>query len=103
MQTNLRFHAGQIVTHRRFSYRGVIYLCDERFESTDEWYEQMAISRPPKDRPWYGVLVDNSLHTTYVAERNLLLSEDKSQVNHPDLGFYFDQFNGLEYRVRVMN
>lgn len=103
MQTNLRFHAGQIVKHRRFSYRGVIYLCDKEFDLTDEWYEQMAISRPPKDRPWYGVLVDNSPDTTYVAERNLLPSEDKSQVNHPDLGFYFDQFNGLEYRLRVMN
>ena len=103
MQENLRFREGQIVMHRRFAYRGVIYRCDEQFGLTDEWYEQMAISRPPKDRPWYGVLVDNSLNTTYVAERNLILSSDKSQVNHPHLGLYFDKYDGLEYKLSVLN
>ncbi|MCY3884014.1 MAG: heat shock protein HspQ [Gammaproteobacteria bacterium] len=103
MSANIRFHAGQIVEHRRFAYRGVIYCRDEQFDLTDEWYEQMAITRPPKDQPWYGVLVDNTQQTTYVAERNLLLSNDKSQVNHPYLGVYFDEFDGLEYKLREVN
>ena len=97
------FHIGQIVDHKRFGYRGVIYSCDLVFSLSNAWYEQMATSQPPKDRPWYGVLVDGQQHATYVAERNLALSSDKSQIDHPELGFYFDQFDGVEYSPRAFN
>lgn len=70
---------------------------------TDEWYEAMASSQPPRDKPWYGVLVDGQEHTTYVAERNLALSGNKSQIEHPVLGFYFEQYDGVEYRRRMLN
>ena len=103
MTTKSQFHVGQIVEHKRFGYRGVIYSCDEEFSLTDEWYEIMASSKPPKDKPWYGVLVDGHEHTTYVAERNLALSGDKSQIEHPTLGFYFEQYDGIEYRSRKLN
>ena len=62
---------GQVVQHKLFGYRGVIVDVDPTFESSDEWYEVVALSRPPKDRPWYHVLVHNATHRTYVAERNL--------------------------------
>ncbi|MCY4144479.1 MAG: heat shock protein HspQ [Gammaproteobacteria bacterium] len=103
MTSDPRFYPGQIVEHLRFAYRGVIYLCDNEFGLTDDWYRQMAISRPPKNKPWYGVLVDQSHSTTYVAERNLMLSGDKSQIEHPDIGYYFETFDGREYAVRVLN
>ena len=61
----------------------------------------MARSRPPKDRPWYHVLVDGALHSTYVAERHLEASEDLRQINHPWLGEYFDRFDGARYYTIV--
>lgn len=103
MSSVSRFYPGQIVEHRRFSYRGVIYQVDEEFSLTEDWYREMASSRPPKDRPWYGVLVDQTGDTTYVAERNLMLSSDNTQIEHPYLGFYFEKFDGVKYILRTMN
>jgi heat shock protein HspQ len=50
---------------------------------SDEWYETVARSRPPKDQPWYRVLVHNSANETYVAERNLELDASEEPVRHP--------------------
>ncbi len=94
--TQARFQIGQIVEHRLFNYRGVIFEVDPVFSLSEDWYEQMARSRPPKDRPWYHVLVDNGVHTTYVAERNLVPSANLDQIHHPALTEYFSAFkNGL--------
>ena len=59
-----RFEVGQVVQHRRFAYRGVVFDVDPCFQGSDDWYEQVALSRPPKDRPWYHVLVHDASHTT---------------------------------------
>ena len=72
---NARFFVGQIVEHNKAGYRGVIFGVDQVFSLSEEWYEQVARSRPPKDRPWYHVLVDGAEHSTYVAERHLVVSE----------------------------
>ena len=66
-----KFKIGQIVHHQKFGYRGVVFDIDLTFGLSDEWYEQVARSRPPKTKPWYRVLVHNSDHETYVAERHL--------------------------------
>jgi len=60
-----------------------------------------AQSRPPKDRPWYLVLVDNSIHQTYVAERNLEISEDISSIHHPMLDHYFIVMENGKYQLRT--
>ncbi|MCY3818765.1 MAG: heat shock protein HspQ [Gammaproteobacteria bacterium] len=98
---NAKFFVGQIVEHNRFGYRGVVFGVDAEFGLSEEWYEEMARSRPPKDRPWYHVLVDGALHSTYVAERHLEASEDLSQINHPGLGEYFDRFDGARYHTII--
>ena len=95
------FHIGQIVTHRRFGYRGVIYDVDPRFMLSEQWYEQVARSRPPKDRPWYHVLVDNADQTTYVAERNLSVAADRQPIRSPLIDSYFQGFNGEFYEPRI--
>ena len=92
-----RFFVGQIVAHNRFGYRGVVAGVDPSFSLSEEWYEEVARSRPPKDRPWYHVLVDGAMQTTYVAERHLDASEDVSQIDHPLLGAHFDRFDGQRY------
>ncbi|MDZ7668850.1 MAG: heat shock protein HspQ [Gammaproteobacteria bacterium] len=96
-----RFSAGQIVEHQKFGYRGVIFAVDEVFALTDEWYDNVARSRPPRDRPWYHVLVDGADHTTYVAQRHLEPSQDCSQIEHPLLGEWFDRYDGQRYRPRA--
>jgi heat shock protein HspQ len=99
-----RFSPGEIVHHERFGYRGVVVDVDPVFMLTDEWYDQMARSRPPKDRPWYHVLVDDATHTTYVAERNLAADETGVPIRHPLLSDFFDSFEDGRYqRERPMN
>lgn len=78
-----RFFVGQIVHHLRFDYRGVVFDVDPTFQGSEEWYERVARSRPPKDRPWYHVLVDGAQHTTYVAERHLEPAADGEPIWHP--------------------
>lgn len=92
-----KFYIGQIISHQRFNYRGVIVGIDAVFSHSESWYESMATSRPPKDKPWYNVLVDQSSQSTYVAERNLLITEDSRQIDHPFLGHYFDKYDGRRY------
>ena len=66
-----KYCIGQLIQHKLFEYRGIILSVDLEFKSTDEWYEAVAKSRPPKDEPWYHVLVHQKGHQTYVAEQNL--------------------------------
>ena len=95
--TQAKFRVGQIVRHRIFDYRGVVYDADPVFDMTDEWYAQMARSRPPKDEPWYHVLVDGAVHTTYVAERNLETDDSGEPVHHPQIDDYFSDRQGSLY------
>jgi heat shock protein HspQ len=96
-----RFAVGQLVDHRLFGYRGVVFDVDANFELDDEWYEQMAQSRPPKDQPWYHVLVHDSDGTTYVAERNLEAASSPTPVRHALLDRFFRAFADGRYAPRV--
>jgi heat shock protein HspQ len=75
-----------------FDYRGVIIDVDEVFKGSEEWYAIVARSRPPKNKPWYHVLVHDSSDRTYVAERNLEPDESDEPINHPEI---YDFFSGL--------
>ena len=97
------FSIGQIIQHRLFNYRGVVIDVDYKFMGSEQWYEQVARSRPPKDQPWYHVLVDNSIHQTYVAERNLEISEDISVIHHPMLDHYFTAMVQGHYPLKTRN
>jgi heat shock protein HspQ len=99
-----RFRVGQLVHHKLFDYRGVIFDVDPIFQGSDAWYESMARSRPPKDSPWYHVLVDEAVHTTYVAERNLEPDLTGQPVTHPALGQFFEGLrDGIYYQHKRAN
>ena len=99
-----KFDLGQIVRHRLFDYRGVIFDIDSEFRNTDEWYEQMARTRPPKDRPWYHVMVHDASHTTYVAEQNLEADTSGDPISHPSLDGMFTSFRDGRYiAARAVN
>ncbi len=85
----VKFSIGQIIHHKLFNYRGVIIDVDYKFLGDDNWYDAMARSLPPKEQPWYHVLVHSGTHQTYVAERNLMLSSNHDPINHPFIEHYF--------------
>lgn len=95
--TRTRFSVGEVIHHRLFDYRGVIVDVDRSFQGSGEWYAQMARSRPPKDKPWYHVLVHDATHTTYVAERNLEPDASGEPVVHPLLAHFFADFVAGRY------
>jgi heat shock protein HspQ len=98
-QFKAQFHIGQLVHHRLFDYRGVILDVDPVFQGTEEWYDQVARSRPPRDKPWYRILVHEANHETYVAERNLEPDESTDPINHPLLSEFFSGFRDGRYQL----
>jgi heat shock protein HspQ len=96
-----KFFVGQIVFHNRFEYRGVVVDVDASFQGSDAWYEQVARSRPPKDQPWYRVLVDGGEHETYVAERHLEPDAELRPISHPAIDEVFSGFEDGVYRRRA--
>ena len=101
MDTTCKYSVGQIIHHLRFDYRGVIVEVDATFQGTEEWYSEMATSKPPQDKPWYHVLVDQSFTMTYVAEINLEADPSPKPINHPLVDLYFSRFEEGSYQVEV--
>ncbi|HIF18487.1 MAG TPA: heat shock protein HspQ [Cycloclasticus sp.] len=95
--SNAKYSIGQLVLHKLFNYRGVIVDIDPNFQLTDEWYEAVARSRPPKNEPWYHVLVHNAIHTTYVAEQNLSSDLSGEKINNPMLKDFFTELKSGQY------
>lgn len=94
---NAKFQIGQVIHHNKFNYRGVIVDVDPVFSGTEEWYETVAQSRPPKDKPWYHVLVNQSMSMTYVAERHLEPDQIGEPIEHPWLDEFFDRYEDGKY------
>ncbi len=98
-----QFSIGQVIVHKKFNYRGVIFDVDAEYSGTEQWYEEVARSRPPKDKPWYHVLVDGQLMTTYVAEQHLEQDASPAPISHPLTENYFDRFEKGSYRNSRIN
>ena len=92
-----KFAIGDLVHHRLFDYRGVIVDVDPNFQLSEEWYLAVARSCPPRDKPWYHVLVDGATHATYVAERNLESDANLGPIKHPMLDQIFARFEDGRY------
>tara|TARA_R110000787_G_scaffold131877_8_gene244034 strand:- start:493 stop:810 length:318 start_codon:yes stop_codon:yes gene_type:complete len=95
------FHVGQMVTHLKWGYRGIVFDVDPVFSETDEWYEATARSRPPRNKPWYHVLVDGQEHTTYVAERHLAADDSLAPIRHPLIDALFSTDGEGRYIRRI--
>ena len=96
-----KFQVGELIHHKRFDYRGVVVDVDASFSGTEEWYDTMARSKPPKDEPWYHVLVHNAVHQTYVAERNLDQDDSGERIQNPGIEAVFSGFDGVRYSSRA--
>ena len=98
-----KFQIGQIVRHRVYPFRGVIFDIDPEFNNTDEWYESIpADRRPRKDQPFYHLFAENaeSEYIAYVSEQNLLPDESGEPVRHPQVAEVFEKDESGSYRRR---
>ena len=99
-----RFDIGEVVRHRLFDFRGVIFDIDPVFANSDEWYEAIpAEVRPPKDQPFYHLLAENeeASYTAYVSQQNLVADEAREPVDHPAIDGLFDRFVDGRYCLRA--
>ena len=98
-----RFSIGQVVRHRTFPFRGVVFDVDPVFDNTEEWW--LAIPedvRPSKDQPYYHLLAENaeSEYIAYVSEQNLLPDESGEPLRHPQISELFAERKGDIYVAR---
>jgi len=104
LHSNAKYNIGQVVKHRKFPFRGVVFDIDPIFANTEEWW--MAIpeeSRPKKEQPFYHLLAENdeSYYVAYVSEQNLLPDESGEPVEHPEMGSMFGHMSKGQYSVEV--
>jgi len=91
-----RFDPGELVCHRRYGYRGVVVASDLSCAAPEDWYRTNQ-TQPRRDQPWYHVLVDRALHTTYAAEENLMPDDSGEEITHQLLARFFDSFQNGHY------
>lgn len=98
-----KFHIGQVVCHRLFPFRGVIFDVDPEFNNTEEWYQAIPEEiRPRRDQPFYHLLAENAEteYVAYVSEQNLLPDETGEPVRHPQLNELFIQKSDGSYEPK---
>ena len=81
-----KFSIGEIVKHKHFEFRGVIYDVDFEFNNSEEWYQSIPKNvRPRKDQPFYHLLAENDeiTYEAYVSEQNLLMDDSEDPIKHP--------------------
>jgi len=99
-----KFTIGQVVRHRIFPFRGIIFDVDPEFNNSEEWYQSIPVeARPRKDQPFYHLLAENAEteYIAYVSEQNLLEDESGDPVRHPQLSEMFDLMDDGRYKPKA--
>jgi heat shock protein HspQ len=102
-QTRARFAIGDVVRHKLYDFRGVIFDIDPVFANSEEWYESIPQEfRPAREQPYYHLLAENgdSSYVAYVSQQNLQGDAEGGPVDHPSVDQLFDDFDGDRYRLR---
>jgi heat shock protein HspQ len=100
---NAKFGIGQVVKHRFYPFRGVIFDVDPTFSNTEEWWRSIpAEVRPVKEQPFYHLYAENadSQYVAYVSEQNLISDESGEPVRHPQVGETFERTEDGRYCLR---
>ena len=98
-----KFGIGQVVKHRFYPFRGVIFDVDPIFSNTEEWWRSIpAEVRPAKEQPFYHLYAENadSQYVAYVSEQNLMSDESGEPVSHPQVKETFERTEDGRYCVR---
>src|SRR4051812_5972310 len=97
------FAIGDVVKHRLFAFRGVIFDVDPVFANSDEWYDAIPEDvRPRKDQPFYHLLAENaeSSYIAYVSQQNLVPDDSDDPIDHPAIDGLFDGYDAGRYNLR---
>ena len=95
-----KFSIGDIVKHRHFNFRGIIYDVDFEFNNSEEWYQSIPKDvRPRKDQPFYHLLAENNevTYEAYVSEQNLINDDSDEPIKHPLIEEIFTGKKGSGY------
>jgi heat shock protein HspQ len=98
-----RFGIGDVVKHRVFDFRGVVFDIDPVFANSEEWYQAIPEDvRPQRDQPFYHLLAENddSSYVAYVSQQNLLGDSEGGPIDHPSVPQLFEDFANGRYRLR---
>ena len=99
-----RFAIGDVVRHKIFDFRGVIFDVDPEFSNSEEWYLAIPEAlRPSKDQPFYHLLAENSesSYVAYVSQQNLVVDDSDDPIEHPAIASMFDRVEDGRYRLRT--
>jgi len=100
-----KFRIGQVVCHRIYPFRGVIFDVDPTFSNTEEWWQSIPEDRRPrKDQPYYHLLAENesSTYVAYVSEQNLVPDESGEPVRHPQIKQLFGRHRAGQYDIKEL-
>lgn len=103
MIRDTKFSIGQLVKHRVFPFRGVIFDVDPEFANSEEWYASIPEEiRPKRDQPFYHLFAENaeSEYIAYVSEQNLLADDNREPVRHPQISEIFVRTSDGDYRAK---
>lgn len=101
-----KFRIGQVVRHRIYPFRGVIFDVDPVFANTEEWYNAIPEEvRPRRDQPFYHLLAENaeSYYVAYVSEQNLTPDDTGQPVGHPEVERLFGDLDDGQYALDPMH
>ena len=102
-EKSAKFQLGQVVRHKMFSFRGVIFDVDPEFANSEAWWESIPEDvRPSKNQPFYHLLAENeqSSYVAYVSQQNLEPDDSGDPVNHPDIAQMFGTLTDGRYVTR---
>ena len=95
-----KYAIGQVVRHRHYPFRGVIFDVDPTFSNTEQWWLSIPEEiRPRKDQPFYHLLAENAeaYYVAYVSEQNLMIDDSGDPVEHPQVNEVFDELKDGAY------
>lgn len=98
-----RFAIGELVRHRLFDFRGVIFDVDPEFANSEDWYEAIPEAvRPAKQQPFYHLLAENAetAYVAYVSQQNLVPDDSEEPIDHPAIASMFDGIEDGRYQLR---
>ena len=99
-ESTSKFSIGDVVKHKHFDFRGVIYDVDFEFNNSEEWYESIPKDvRPRKNQPFYHLLAENNeiTYEAYVSEQNLVSDDSDEPIKHPLIEEIFTGKKGSGY------
>ncbi|MBW8282991.1 MAG: heat shock protein HspQ [Rhizobium sp.] len=102
---NAKFGIGEVVRHKVFPFRGVVFDVDPEFANSEEWWNAIpAEVRPAKDQPFYHLLAENdeAEYVAYVSEQNLEKDPSEEPLRNPQIQQIFVREQPGRYKPKAI-